>query len=364
MKISVVVPAELDEALRQRWLQFQAVQPLLSSPCFAPEFTLAAGQARRDVRVAIIEDAGEVAGFFPFQQRWGAGRPAGGRLSDHHGLIHHPQLDWDWRELLRACGLGYWQYDHLPACQRPPGSATYAVSPGLDLSEGFEAYRRRRLDAGARRLAELPRKARKLAREVGPLRFEVDSRDPAVLAWVMKLKSQQCRRTGAQDCFAPAWAREFVERIAAIDEPHFGGRLSVLYAGDRPVAAHFGMRSPHVWHWWFPVYSREHGAYSPGALLLMMLAEKVAAQGHRLLDLGKGDESYKASFADTGTALVEGCVMRASPVTSLRHARKRLGRWLRQSPLAFPVRPLLRQFGRLTACAPLVPWALAATDLS
>ncbi len=362
MRIHVISPSELDGPLQARWRALQTAQPLLASPYFAPEFTLAVGAVREDVRIGVLEDGGEVAAFFPFQQRWGVGRPVGGRLSDHHGVIAAPGLAWDWGELLRACRLGYWQFDHLPAWQRPKAPVKVAMSPGLDLSEGYEAWRKRRLEAGARRLGELPRKARKLARELGPLRLEVHSRDAGELATVMAWKSEQCRRTGADDCFAPAWSRALVERIAAIDEPGFGGRLSVLYAGDTLVAAHFGMRSPQVWHWWFPVYSREHAPYSPGALLLTMLAQAVAAQGHGLLDLGKGDEAYKSSFADTGSALVEGCAAREAPITYLRTARKSAGRWLRQSGWARPMLPLLRQIGRIGPGALVLPGLLALAD--
>lgn len=347
MKVSVIPPSELDRSLQRRWEELQAGTALLGSPCFSPGFILAAGAARRDVRVAVLEDGGEVVGFFPFQRRWAMGRPAGGRLSDHHGVIAATGLSWDWAQLLRACGLGYWQFDHLPAWQRPPGHHPMAISPGLDLSGGYEAYLQRRIASGARRLAELPRKARKLAREVGPLRFEAHSRQADVLRTVILWKSRQCRRTGASDCFAQKWARELVERVAATDETHFGGRLSALYAGDELVAAHFGMRSRTVWHWWFPVYSHAHAPYSPGALLLVRVAQAAAREGHVLLDLGKGPEAYKSSFADTGQALVEGCIVRPAAVTSLRSARKNLGRWLRHSPLAQPMVPLLRQVGLL-----------------
>jgi CelD/BcsL family acetyltransferase involved in cellulose biosynthesis len=343
MKISVIATKELDAGLQQRWSQLQASQPLLASPYFSPEFTLAVGLARPDVRVAVLEDEGQVAGFFPFQQRWGIGHPVGGRLSDHHGVVAEPWFDWNWYELLRACRLGYWQFDHLAASQRPPGCTKRAESPVLDLAHGWDAWRQRLLDGGARRIGELPRKARKLEREVGPLRFEANSRDLQLLATVMRLKSQQCHRTGALDCFAPPWTRALLERIAVTDDAQFGGRLSVLYAGDTLVAAHFGMRSQQVWHWWFPVYSHAHAAYSPGALLLERVAQAAAEGGHAMLDLGKGDEAYKASFADSALPLVEGCVGRVAPVTYLRAARKHMGHWLRTSPAARPVRPLLRR---------------------
>ena len=137
MKISVIATKDLDAGLQQRWSQLQAAQPLLASPYFSPEFTLAVGLARTDVRIAVLEDEGQVAGFFPFQQQWGIGHPVGGRLSDHHGVVAEPWLEWNWYELLRACRLGYWQFDHLVASQRPPCSTRVSMSVKLFLSSGW-----------------------------------------------------------------------------------------------------------------------------------------------------------------------------------------------------------------------------------
>lgn len=351
MKVSVITAHELGAAERRRWEELQRSNGRLASPCFCWEFTAAAAAARPDVRIAVMEEHQSIVGFFPFQTRWGAGLPAGGRLSDHHGVIAGPDTTWDWHALLKSAGLAYWQFDHLPAWQRPRGTVvTEATSPGLDLSRGYDAWLRRRLEGG-HSVNKMPRKIRKLTREVGPLRLELDCRDRQVFDTVIRLKSEQCRRTRQLDFFAWPWTRALVEHIRDIDHANFGGRLSALYAGDTLVAAHFGMRSDKVWHWWFPVYSQEHSIYSPGSLLLLQVAEAAAAEGHVLLDLGKGDEPYKASFSDCASPLVEGCISRPTLVTAARALRKGAGRWLRTSPVAQPLRPLvqrLRQIGKST----------------
>lgn len=128
-------------------------------------------------------------------------------------------------------------------------------------------------------------------------------------------------------------------------------RLKSEHAGETLVAAHFSMRSSTVWHWWFPVYSLDHYSYSPGSLLLMKVAEAAAAQGHLLLDLGKGDEPYKLSFADCSTPLVEGLVSRPTLLTAARNLKKRTGSWMRGSPVATPLRPLLQAYRRFSDTA-------------
>lgn len=349
MKISVISAAELDSAAQSRWKALQAANPLLASPYYSPEFTVHAAAVRPDVRIAVLEDGRGTVGFFPHQNRNGRGSPAGGGLSDHHGVICATGLRIDWPQLLRSTSLSYWRFDHLPASQAPDGVMHLSESPGLDLSRGFEAWKAARIAAGARRLAELDRKARKMGREVGPVRFEPHVQDRAVFETVLRLKSEQCRRTGVPDFFALGWTRELVERIWQAEDPDFAGRLSALYAGETLVAAHLGMRSREVWHWWFPVYDHAHGRHSPGAQLLMGVAEAAALQGHRLLDLGKGEDAYKHSFADCSLPLAEGWVSRPSLLTAIEGARGASTRWLRGSALLRPLKPLVRKMRGLPA---------------
>jgi hypothetical protein len=64
-----------------------------------------------------------------------------------------------------------------------------------------------------------------------------------------------------------------------------------------------------------------------------------------LLDLGKGDDIYKTSFADIEIPLAEGCAVRPSIAASIRFARETTEKVLRSSA-AEPLRPALRRFKR------------------
>jgi CelD/BcsL family acetyltransferase involved in cellulose biosynthesis len=343
MKISIVAPSELS-AHRPVWRRLQSATLDLASPYFCPEFIEAAGAVRPGLRVAVLEEESRAVGFFPFERNWlGEGRPAGGRLSDYHGVIATPETHWSVAELLRACGLVSWRFDHLPVSQKPFAaySRLEAISPALDLSQGFEAYRGQRRQDGSLWLLQLERKARKMARELGPLRFEAHAQEPALLERVLAWKSAQCQRTGTVDFFALRWTRELVERIAAERGASFGGVLSALYAGDELVAAHLGMRSERVWHWWFPVYDRAFARYSPGGILLLRVAEAAAKSGASLLDLGRGEDAYKESFATSGAVLLEGCATAGGVIPGVRRLGERCERALRESRWIRPVRPLL-----------------------
>jgi CelD/BcsL family acetyltransferase involved in cellulose biosynthesis len=337
MKLTLLLARDLGSDDAARWRALQLSSPALGSPCYSPGFLAAVDAVCDDVRVVVAEADGGIVGYFPFERRLAHGRPIGGHLSDHHGVVCAPTTTWSWPALLRAGRIGWFAYDHLPAAQAAPTDAP-ASSPGIDLSRGFAAWKQAR----GRRVAELDRKARKLAREVGQLRFVARSRDRAVLDDVLQKKTAQCARTGIADVFRERWARRLIHRVHDADDVDFGGCLSVLYAGDHVVAAHFGMRSSQVWHWWLPVYDHDHARFSPGALLLLSVAAAAADDGAALLDLGKGDDPYKKSFADVATPLAEGVAL-PEALRPVHAARGRGEQWLRASPIF----PALRGVKRL-----------------
>jgi CelD/BcsL family acetyltransferase involved in cellulose biosynthesis len=345
MRIRVVPARELDTNLTERWAQLQEADPQLASPYFCPEFTQAAAAVQDGVRVAVMERVESVVGFFPFQRaRMGVGRPVGGRLSDYQGVVAARDAEWDAEKLIRGCELSIWDFDHLLASQEPFRAfhQVVASSPVMDLSRGFEAYVQERRASGTNRIIQIMRKRRKLEREVGPLRFESHVSDASVLDEVIRWKSAQCRSTGAFDFFQLDWTVELVRRIHQTQTDRFGGVLSALYAGDRLAAAHMGMRSRSVCHWWFPGYAHDLAAYSPGSILLLELARWAADHGLTTLDLGKGDDAYKQSFLSSNVPVAEGSVIRPSLAGVNRRLRNATDSFLRRSPLAAPVRLSLR----------------------
>lgn len=336
---------ELDAEHARRWSDLQRADPDLASPFFRPEFTCAVAAVRRDVFVAVVRDGARPVAFFPFQRDLGGlGRPVGGGMSDYHGPIAERSLALDPPALLRACGLRVFDFDHLLASQRAfaPYHVRLSGSPFLDLSGGFEAYRAARSAAGSKVIAQADRKARKLAREVGPTRLEVDVADPAALQRLLRWKSDQYRRTGVGDGSLPRWSVELLERILATRTPDFAGVLTALWAGDRMVAAHVGMRSSTALHWWFPAYDPEFGRYSPGLVLLVGLARGAETLRLRTIDLGRGDEPYKARLATGSTPLAEGAVVRTWPARAGRRLSDGAKHVARRTPLAAPGRRATR----------------------
>jgi len=356
MKITRIRAVELDQSLVDRWRQLQAADPTLGSPYFCVEYVQAAAAVRPEVFVGVIEAEGAVQGFFAFEpvSRRVAG-PVGGRLSDCHGLLAANGLPLDAAQLVRACGMSIWDFDHVPASQRifEPHATVHDQSPVMDVAQGYEAYLDQRKAAGAQRVSQMLRKARKFEREVGTLRFEADCRDPRAFAQVVQWKREQCLRTGVPDFLSWGWTTELLERIGSVDTPGFAGRLSVLWHDDVILAAHFGMRSASVWHWWFPGYNDAYSDHSPGGILLLRVAEAAAQAGMQHVDLGKGEDAYKRSFATGAIPLLEGSVLVPSLSSTWRRLRTSTRTFLRESAALEPARAAYRHVRDRVSSRPL-----------
>ncbi|MEU8352493.1 MULTISPECIES: GNAT family N-acetyltransferase [unclassified Streptomyces] len=362
MDVDVYRPGELTAADRAAWSALQARSdprdsPQLGNPFLAPEFTLAVGRVRRGVRIAVLRENGRPAAFFPFQRSAaGVGRAVGLGVSDCQGAVHRPGFRWDARQLLRACGLAVWEFDHLAEGQPDfaSGATGTFASPVIELGEGYEAYLERLRASSPGFLRTTLAKERKLGRQVGEVRYVHDERDPEMLRTLMRWKSAQYRRTGRSDRFAQPWITELVEQLFHSRFSSFRGQLSVLYAAGRPVAAHFGPRTGRVLSSWFPAYDPDHGRWSPGLVLYLRMAEAAAGDGLHHIDLGRGEKRYKDELKTAEFTVREGWVTRPHPVAAGHRARRAPVRALRNTVTARPelfepADRLLRRVGRLRA---------------
>jgi len=322
MRIEVLSAEQLTPELIGRWSELQGADVAFDSPFFRPEFTQAVAAVRDDVEVAVVEIDGQIAGFFPFHRgKRNVGWPVGWPLSDFHGPVLRRGVDWDAQRLLRGCKLSAWHFNHLPASLSPfqPYHWFTVPSPYIDTSAGLET-----LSAKNKRFSEVLkgslRRLRKVQREVGPLRYELDTKDGCVLDWLIASKIEQYRRIGAVNYLGPRWSRELLRVIVAMDGTGFGAMLSALYIGDRLAAVHLGLRAGNVLHGWFPAYDRALRMYGPGLQLWLEMFGACPSLGIRRLDMGCGDEPFKESLRCGDIMLAEG---------SLDFRRTR--RWLRRS---------------------------------
>lgn len=356
MQISVTRPSELGPHEIAVWHSMLRQTESLANPFLCPEFAVAVDKFRPDVRVAVLTDGPAIVGFFPFERRrLGVGVPIGAGLNDCEGVIHAPAVEWEPRELLKACKLAVWQFDHLVEGQRPFESyaAAVAPSPVIDLTDGFAAYQKRLLQKSPQFCRDVARKTRKLEREIGQLRFVVDSRDIALLRTLLEWKSDQYHRSGRVDNFGRRWIVDLIDHLFSTHSNCFGGLLSVLYAGETPVAAHFGLRYGHVLAHWFPAYDTGFGRHSPGLIQHLRMAEETAALGIHLIDMGKGSGRYKQTLKSRDLLVAQGMATRGPLVAGPHRLRRSLSGWARlevkrHQPLFRAAEKVLRRYDRIS----------------
>jgi CelD/BcsL family acetyltransferase involved in cellulose biosynthesis len=299
-----------------------------------------------DVRVVVAETGGAITALLPLQ-RPGAGpaRPVGWPAADFQGPILAAGTTVDPAALVAASGARSFAFDHL--LDEPAGFAPYVEvrrpSPYLEVTGGLEGYLGRAGKSGRDNMGQARRRANKAGRELGPVRFEPCSTDPAVLDQVIELKRGQYRATGAKDYFAGPGRRELLHHLLGIKDPEFGGILSTVRAGDRLLAAHFGLRSGPVLHWWFPVYDPELGGYAPGWILLRELTQAAPDLGFARIDLGRGEDEYKRRAMTGETLVCTGLVTTGSVRRELRRARVATETAVRSSPLMPVLRGAVRR---------------------
>jgi CelD/BcsL family acetyltransferase involved in cellulose biosynthesis len=355
VRISVIHPRELGAAEIAAWRSMQARTEALANPFLSPDFTIAVGQLRPEARVAVLAEGPDIVGFFPFERRkLGTGVPIAAGLTDCQGLIHAPEVDWQPRMLLRACGISAWRFDHLVAGQRPFERYQMALAPSpiVNVAQGFDAYYATLKASYPRFCRDIARRSRKSEREVGEARLVPDSRDVSALHTLMAWKSDQYRRTGRLDRFSQPWIVSLLETMLATRNEQFSGMLFMLYAGDVPVAANFCLRSSGVMAGWFTAYDTNYARYSPGLALTLRMIEAAAGQGVHRIDMGKGNKDYKDRLKNDEIFVGEGIITRRSPLGAASYASSVPVAWAirkirRHRPLFNAADALLRRYGQI-----------------
>ncbi len=234
---------------------------VLESPFFRPEYTQLIAGVRDDVFVGVAFQNDEPVGSFRFSATRGtmAGLWAG-RSPTIKASWHGPACCVEPRELLKACSLRSWTFNHVIASQRQfaPYRLLQDQSPSIDLADGLPEYLKERRKASKNEFFQTERKTRKIQREVGPLRLEFESRDPTLLETLIEWKTPQYRRTKAPNIFEYDWILQVIRRLLDHRDPGFAAYFSPLFVNDELLAINFGLRSGDVYHSWMTTYNHDY----------------------------------------------------------------------------------------------------------
>lgn len=297
--VEVIRYKEIDATLAQRWDDLCSTNPNLQSPYFDLRFVECVDNIRQDIEIAVVESGAQVIGFLPYQRvRKSTAVPVGGWLNDYHGLVAPPDLSLQIEEILKQCRLKSYRYHALSNGMEHLARYEYRklACPYVDLSKGFKAYFR----AARRRSSTIKRqeqKTRKLIREVGAIRIEYDCQDPSLLETLIRNKQKRFAESNTFDLFSVDWTADLLRQIFSKRSENFRGILNVLWAGDTPVASHFGMIANDILHYWFPTFDSRFKQYSPGTQMFLDVVEAACENGIRTVDLGYGDDEFKTKWA-------------------------------------------------------------------
>jgi len=303
---SRLVPAGLltDEE-QTAWRRCQRANPALESAFYSVAFARAVAAVRPNVWTCVIEQDATPVAFFPFQFRGHAqhvlhaAEPVGGAMSDHFGVVARAGFAIEAQALLAMAQLSVVDFRNLPAEELSLGLTGEQPERGHRIEIGSEArqywVRLRRENESLSR--ELERRERRIIEALGPLDFKFDTGDwEREIEHLIAMKRSQYRETGVEDALAAPWHRALLRRLASTRDPDCSGLLSTLYAGDRWIASHFGLRCGSTLHYWFPVYNPALAKFGPGHLLLKQVIDGAAAAGIRSIDRGAGHQAHKSAY--------------------------------------------------------------------
>ncbi|MEV4311922.1 GNAT family N-acetyltransferase [Actinocrispum sp. NPDC049592] len=334
MSLQLVPFAKLSADALAEWQELRA--STWDSPYFDPRYVAAVDAGRP---VSVLWGDGFV---LPLHVIGASAIPAGSPGADFQGPLLQPGVRFSPQALLTAAGVKSFTFDHLldgyPDLE--PWVEERRPSPYMDVTGGLDGYLSRAAKSGKDKMSEARRLANKAGRDLGEVAFVAESSDPAELDRVIELKRDQYASTGARDHFADPAQRALLHRLLASDL----GALSTVYAGPHLLAAHFGIRSGGVLHWWFPVYDKKFGPLSPGWILLREVVMAAPELGLTRIDLGRGEDDYKRRAMTGASTVCIGAVTAGTFRTTMRKASRKAITAAKSSPIAPQLRSIVRKF--------------------
>jgi CelD/BcsL family acetyltransferase involved in cellulose biosynthesis len=245
-----------------------------------------------------------------------------------------PQLRHDWIEfekMPQTVGVQVNPFTHLRV--RANANSAHITQLGSDW-EAF--YRAKRSSATRRR----DRAKRKHIEEFGEIRFLTattpgDVRDTLRTLW--EQKKRIFARKGIPDLFSRPGYHDFFLDFATNPRSRHLAHVSRVDVGTTSAAVNFAIVFGNCYYHVLSSYcDGQLTHYGPGTLHLRELLGYAIAKGLRLFDFTIGDEPYKAEWCDLRIKLFDYSVAaswRGWPMSAASMARRRLKRFIKQTPL-------------------------------
>lgn len=276
-----------------------------------------------------------------------------------------PALRHDWIELEKmpqTIGGQLNPFFHLPLADNPSGAHSTQLG-----SDWEKFYLDKRSSATRRR----DRSKRKHLSEFGEIKFITCAEPPdarRTLETLMEQKSRLLAHKGIADIFArPGW-RQFFLDIASNPSTRAFVHVSRIQIGEVCAAANFGVVFGGTYYHLLTSY--DDGAlaqYGPGSLHLRELLAYAIGRRLQRFDFTIGDEPYKLEWSDSGLKLadyIQPVTLRGWPAYCQSLLRRRLKRFIKQTPWAWRVASRLRSHVGTLLRRPLPPSQQTASSRS
>ena len=346
---------QITDELRADWEVIRTGSPDLRPPFFSPAFIEAVEAARPGIQIGVASNSSGAQAILAFRNKNGDAFPPGSGVNDAHGIVASSQARIDPIECMTAFGLSSYAFHASPPSNQLTSpfkiGSTRAYLADLTVDpNGYEHY----LRSTSTTIDRQGQKTRRLQRELGPMRFEFDCRDPKMLERLIDLKCQQYLRTHTFNILGVAWIRKLLFELFENRSRSVKGILNVLYFGQTPVALHYGMTEGDLLHYWYPVYAPEYHHGSPGTQLFLEVAREATAQGYTAIDMGYGEQAYKDKLTNVVTEMDFGLVCKSGIYRRYYGAKlaidERLRNWKWRQHLKPLARRLLPNYGGGAYC--------------
>jgi CelD/BcsL family acetyltransferase involved in cellulose biosynthesis len=324
VRVTVVRPHDLGPEEARLWTRFQRASPVTSNPFLSLTFTRAVGSFRPSARVAVVEDGGRIQAFLPFELApYQVAVPIGYPLNDLQGFVGSG-APIDARAVVRKSGLRGWRFLHAPADQHAliphHYRETVVKCPVIDLSEGYNSYYQSMARSATSK--NVQRKRRSVERRFGPLSLAWATSDQRHFNQLVDWKAG--KYGGARRVFSDPAALSIIKKLAETDADDCRGIVSVMFAGEQPMANLLGLAGPAGLSVWFSSYDPDWQHLSPGMIMWYFFAEQAASRGVTRIDFGGGQNEYKFRLANNFYPVAGGAVWASRAEEAARRLYRRL----------------------------------------